>query len=100
MVFILPIRYAINKLLIGNGDTIIFLSLFHLHLNLMILPKIGDLLDVERCTFESTQPFLTPSLFMATKFFSGSLVQETVCCCQPETTALVGTYLHVLHIDP
>lgn len=69
MILIVPIGNAIHKLLIGNGDSIIFLALFDLYLNLMILPEIRDLLYGCWCTLESMQPCLTPSLFMATKFF-------------------------------
>lgn len=99
MILMVPIGNAIDKLLIGNGDSIILLSFFNFHLNLMILSEIRDLLHGMGCTFESIQPCLTPSLFMATKFFSGSLRLEAVCCCQPETTVSIEEYPHVRRID-
>jgi hypothetical protein len=100
MTLMVPIGNAVHKLFIRNGDSIILLALFDLYLNLVILPEIRDLLNGLGHTFESIQPCLTPSLFMATKFFSGSLMLETLCCCQPETTALMAEYPHVRRIDP
>jgi hypothetical protein len=91
----LPIGYAIGEILIGDGDSIKLLSLFDLHLDLVFLVEIGDLLGRGAVTFESVQPCLIPSLFMATKFLPGSLMEETVCCCHPDTTESKGQYLHV-----
>lgn len=62
----LPIGSAIREILTGNGDSIKLLSLFHLHLDLIFLVEIADLLDRGGGTFESVQPCLMPSLFMAT----------------------------------
>lgn len=93
---LLPIGHAIGEILIGNGDAVELLSLFDLHLDLIFLVEVGDLLGREGITFESVQPCLMPSLFMATKFFPGYLIEETVCCCHPETTESKGQYLPAL----
>lgn len=39
-----PIGDSIGELLIGNGDSVILLALFDLHLDLVILSKVRDLL--------------------------------------------------------
>lgn len=51
-------------------------------------------------TLASTQPCLIPSLFMATKFFPGYLMLETLCSCHPETTSSYKRYPILLRIDP
>ncbi len=97
MVSILPVGDAVGEIFVGNGDSIVFLPLFDLHLDFVILSKTCDLLNFSVITLASTQPCLAPSLFMATKFFPGSLISETACSCHPETTVLEDFYLLWLH---
>lgn len=92
----LPIGYTIGEVLIRDGNSIKLLSLFHLHLYLILLVEVSDLLGSRESTLESVQPCLMPSLFIAMKFLPGSLIEETVCCCHPDTTKSKGEYLRVL----
>lgn len=96
----LPIGDAVGEILAGDGDTVILLPLFDLDLDLVVLPKIRDLLNGCGGTLESMQPCLTPSLFIATKFLPGYLMSETACSCQPDTTAYKHNYLPAHRICP
>lgn len=87
MVSILPVGDAVGEIFVGNGHSVVFLPLLDLNFDFVVLSKTRDLLNLPLITFASTQPCLAPSLFMATKFFPGSLISETACSCQPETTA-------------
>ena len=74
----LPIGNSVNELLIGDGDPVVFLPLLHFNFDFILFSKVLDLLNWMRSTLGSMQPCLTPSLFIATKFLSGSLTLETV----------------------
>ena len=87
-----PIRNAIYKFFVRNGYSIIFLPFFHFYKNLIVLSEICDLLHTLSLTFESMNPCFIPSLFIATKFFSGYLILETLCSCHPDTTMLIEFY--------
>lgn len=89
---LLPIRHPVGEVLAGNRNAVVLLPFFHLYLDLVVLVEIADLLYRRSVTFESTHPCLIPSLFIATKFFPGSLTEEVVCYCQPETTASIAVY--------
>ena len=77
----------VRKLFVWNWNTIVLLALLQLLLDFVVLSKTRKLLPEPTTTFELTHPLFAPSLFMATKFFPGSFTEETLCCCQPETTA-------------
>ena len=77
---------SISKLFIGNRYSIIFLSFLDFNFDFIIFSKISDLLNMMGITLESIHPFLTPYLFIATKFLGGSFTFEPYVYCQPDTT--------------
>ena len=89
----LPVGDAVDELFIGDGHAVVSLSLLDFNLDLVVFSKVSDLLYLIGPTLESMHPFLMPSLFMATKFLEGSLTDETLCSCQPETTDSMKIYL-------
>ena len=78
--------HPIGKLFTRNVNTIIFLTLLHLHFYFIPFSVLGNLLDKFIYTFASRHPFLSPSLFIEIKSFPPYFGCESVPSSHPPST--------------
>ena len=82
----IPVSNSVSEILVWYWHTIVLLTFLNFDFDLIIFSKVCDLLYLLILTLESMHPFLTPYLFMATKFLGGSFTFDPSLYCQPDTT--------------
>ncbi len=82
----LPVGDSVSEILTGDVDRVEFLSFLDFALDFVLFSERAEFLNEKKGTLALVQPVLAPYLFMAMKFFPGSLKEEGLNYSHPLTT--------------